>query len=57
MKSSVKTANDLIADSIDAYFAGNENDADRYLDEAITQKVTERMVNVLKDLPEFSHNN
>lgn len=57
MKSNVKTANDLISDSIDAYFAGDEKVADRYLDEAITQKVSERMVNVLSKLPEFSENN
>ena len=43
----VKTANDLISDSIDAYFSGNEDLAGQYLEEAIGQKIQDRFNDVL----------
>lgn len=50
----VKTANDLISDSIDAYFSGNEDLAGQYLEEAIGQKIQDRFNDVLAQQPEFS---
>lgn len=54
MEIEVKTANDLIADSVDAYFSGNEALASQYLDEGISRKITDRFVDVLSTQPEFS---
>lgn len=50
----VKTANDLISDSIDAYFSGNEDLAGQYLEEAIGQKIQDRFNDVLAQQPEFT---
>ena len=50
----VKTANDLISDSIDAYFSGNEDLAGQYLEEAIGQKIQDRINDVLAQQPEFT---
>jgi hypothetical protein len=50
----VKTANDLISDSIDAYFSGNEDLAGQYLEEAIGQKIQDRFNDVLAQQPEFN---
>ena len=49
----IKTSNDLIADSVDAYFSGDEESAGQYLQEAIEQKIQDRLVNVLSKQPEF----
>lgn len=54
MEIEVKTANDLIADSVDAYFSGNEALASQYLDEAIGRKISDRFEEVLSSQPEFS---
>ena len=50
----VKTANDLISDSMDAYFSGDESLAGQYLEEAIGQKIQERFEDVLSRQPEFA---
>ena len=55
MKIEVKTANDMIADSIDAYLGGNEELAGQYLEDAISRKITDRFNDVLSTLPEFSN--
>ena len=56
MSVNVKTANDLISDSIDAYFSGDEGLASQYLREAIGQKIQDRFVDVLSRQPEFNQN-
>lgn len=54
MSVNVKTANDLISDSIDAYFSGDEDMAGQYLEEAIGQKIQDRFSEVLSHQPEFN---
>lgn len=53
MSIQVKTANDLISDTVDAYFSGNQELAEQYLEEAIGQKIADRFVDVLSKQPEF----
>lgn len=54
MEINVKTANDLISDSVDAYFSGDSEMAGQYLEEAIGRKIQDRFVDVLSQQPEFS---
>ena len=53
MENTLKTANDLISDSMDAYFAGDEEMASQYLHEAMGQKIQQRFEDCLSKLPEF----
>lgn len=57
MSIKVKTANDMIADSIDAVLGGNDELAGQYLEEAISRKITERFEDVLSNQPEFCEDN
>lgn len=50
----VKTSNDLISDSIDAYFSGDEEMATQYLKEAFGQRMQDRFEEVLSKQPEFN---
>ena len=54
MSTNIKTSNDLISDSIDAYFSGDEALAGQYIEDAIGQKIQERFTDVLSKQPEFS---
>jgi len=54
MSINVKTANDMIADSIDALLGGNDELAGQYFEEAIDRKITDRFNDVLSRQPEFS---
>lgn len=53
MSIQVKTANDIISDSLDALLGGNEALAGQYLQEAMERKITDRFNDVLSRQPEF----
>lgn len=50
----VKTANDMISDSLDAFFGGDEELAGKYFGDAIERKVAERFEEVLSRQPGIS---
>ena len=50
----VKTANDMISDSLDALLAGDEELAGKYFDDAMERKVADRFAEVLSEQPEFA---
>ena len=54
MTTKVKTANDMISDSVDALLSGNEALAGQYFDDAINRKITDRFNDVLSKQPEFN---
>ena len=53
MSIDVKTANDMLADSIDAFLGGNDELAGQYFEDAINRKITDRFNDVLSRQPEF----
>ena len=53
MSIKVKTADDMISDSLDALLGGDEAMAGQYFEEAIDRKITDRFNEVLSRQPEF----